>query len=315
MATATAKIDLVRFALAPSETERDKAARTHKIICEHLANDPSLDRYDIDTYLHGSYKNRTNVRGDSDVDIGSRSRAAFWADVSRLSTRPTYGQVKSERDLYEDARCSAGFSFWDYRRDVLASLTRGFGADSIEDGDKAIKVRGNSSRIDSDVLPCLHYRHFYRYTGSESDYDTGIAFLTQREQKQIVNFPDQHYQNLTDKNQDGDEKVKGCIRIFKRVRNGMIDAGAWERSKSPSYYLECLVWNAPTHLFRQPNYQDVVAAVLRFLWTDLNEKGEAGATESYVQANKILPLFGPDYLSYRNAVEFLEALWQGIFGR
>lgn len=50
----TTQRDLVKLALAPSQTEREKAARTHAAIREHLESDPAISGYNIDTYLQGS---------------------------------------------------------------------------------------------------------------------------------------------------------------------------------------------------------------------------------------------------------------------
>jgi hypothetical protein len=41
----TAQRDLVKLALAPSVTEREKAARTHTAIREHLESDDALRNY------------------------------------------------------------------------------------------------------------------------------------------------------------------------------------------------------------------------------------------------------------------------------
>ena len=73
----TAKRDLNVLSVAPSETETQKAIRTHNMIRDHLESDPTLSRYDVTTYLQGSYKNSTNVRGDSDVDMGCLSNDTF----------------------------------------------------------------------------------------------------------------------------------------------------------------------------------------------------------------------------------------------
>ncbi len=84
MANAKTKLNLTALAAAPSQTEQDNAARTHRIIREYLESVPSLARYRIDTFLQGSYKNSTNVRQDSDVDIGSRTSEVYIDNTERL---------------------------------------------------------------------------------------------------------------------------------------------------------------------------------------------------------------------------------------
>lgn len=312
MATVTAKVDLAELALAPSKTEQENAARTHKMIREHLESDPALDRYKIDTYLQGSYKNSTNVRGDSDVDMGSCTSEIFVADVERLPTEAPSPWVKSARERYQETFVPATWSFWDYRLDVLSSLRRKYGSDSVIDGNKAIKVLGNSTRLDADVLPCIQHRHYWRFTGSSTDYSRGICFYT-KQIKLVVNFPEQHFENLTDKNVATDGKVKGCARILKRIRNELVDRGDWKRERSPSYYLECLLWNVPDRLF-VGEYDVVMCDVLRYLWSDLSEKKGKDELRSYLQANQVYVLFHPEFWNVDDAIEFIERVWTYSFG-
>jgi hypothetical protein len=316
MAT-VAQRDLVALALAPSQTEREKAARTHNAIREHLETDPALSKYKVDTYLQGSYKNSTNVRGDSDVDMGSLTNEVFHYQTDWLPTEPRrgYGYVtKSLKESIEESLQSlpaGSFSFWQYRADVLSSLQRKYG-DSVEDGNKAIKVRGNSYRLDADVLPCMSFRQYFQ-RGSEASYHNGITFF-KKPHEQVVNFPHQHFTNLSDKDQRSDGKVKGCARILKRLRNEFEENRTWDRKRSPSYYLEGLLWNVPDGHF-QGNYDSVLQNVLAFLWEDLTEKKKQGDLTSYSQANNIFVLFHPNFWNVDDALAFILKVWQAIYER
>jgi tRNA nucleotidyltransferase (CCA-adding enzyme) len=57
---------LKRWATAPSETEETKCQNAVRLITNAIK-----ERFgsDVTVFLQGSYKNRTNVRQDSDVDI------------------------------------------------------------------------------------------------------------------------------------------------------------------------------------------------------------------------------------------------------
>ena len=143
------------------------------------------------------------------------------------------------------------------------------------DGNKAIRINGNTSRLEADVLPCTQFRQYYEWYG-ETKYHTGIAFYT-KTFKRIVNFPDQHYENLKDKDQANDGKVKGCIRIMKRLHNELEEQGRWDRKRSPSYYIESLVWNVPNDKF-QGGYAGVLASVLLHLQSDLKATRASGVT-------------------------------------
>lgn len=296
-----ARVDFDKLAVAPSKTESDNAARTHTTIREYLESVQSLAHYRIDTYLQGSYKNSTNVRQGSDVDVGSRTAEVYIGETKHLP--------ETQRSLYASHTSPGDFGYAQYRADILAALRAKYG--TVHDGNKALNIPGNSSRLDADVLPCLEYRHYWTYTGQLSDYAKGIAFYSKQGQL-YVNFPDQHFQNLTTQNGKTDGKLKGCIRILKRARNLMVEAGKWRKERSPSYYLECLLWNVPPHIFLD-SYDVVVPDVLKYLYTDLTEKRERGNLDSYMQANNIYFLFHPTFWNVADAVDFVVAVWDHVY--
>lgn len=307
--------DLVTLSLAPSETERDKAARTHKAIREYLENDPALSKYSVDTYLQGSYINSTNVRGDSDVDMGSTTQGMFYYETSDLpSNRPSspYYATRSLREATEAAITPASYNYFEYRRDVLASLKREYG-NSVADGNKAISIQGNTYRLDADVLPCTLFRWYYQDWQGGASYHKGISFFT-KDNERIVNFPEQHFENLKDKDQSNDGKVKGCIRILKRVRNELEEANQWDRARSPSYYLEGLLWNVPNEHFGG-NYYAILPSVLQYLWRDLTDKRKSGDLRSYHQANGIFYLFHSKFWNVDDAIAFIETIWKAVFAQ
>lgn len=302
MAHPTTKLNLTALAAAPSQTEQDNAARTHRIIREYLESVPSLERYRIDTYLQGSYKNSTNVRGDSDVDIGCRTSQVYVDNVERLQSE--------QKRQYQAVTSPGSFTYAQYRADVLKALQDKFQF-AVHDGNKAIKIDGNTSRLPADVLPCLEYRLYWRYSGYSSDYARGIAFYT-KQHKLLVNFPEQHFDNLTSKHQDTNEKLKGCVRILKRIRNALVDDGRWSKERSPSYYLECLLWNVPTYMF-QDRYEVVMSDILSYLWKDITDKKQAGDLSSYMQANNIFVLFHPEFWNADDALAFIEKVWEAAY--
>jgi predicted nucleotidyltransferase len=62
-------------------------------------------------YLQGSYKNDTNVRGDSDVDIVVQLNDTTYSNSTRLSA--------DDRARYEAGFTRADYQWADFRRDVL----------------------------------------------------------------------------------------------------------------------------------------------------------------------------------------------------
>lgn len=315
--TVFAKRDLVTLAVAPSQTETEKSARTHKAIRTHLESDPELNKYFIDTFLQGSYKNSTNVRGDSDVDMGSLTNKVFYYETDWLPTEQItrngliQPSLKESVEMELKALPPGQFGYKEFRADILTSLRTKYGYENVEDGNKAVKIQGNSYRMDADVLPCMAYRQYFKACNGEPSYHSGITFFTKSSER-IINFPHQHFTNLTQKNQNTDGKVKGCIRILKCIRNEFEDAGKWDRKRSPSYYLEGLLWNVPDHLFWGA-YDEVMCEVLKYLWNDLTEKKENGNLGEYAQANDILRLFHAKYWNVDDAIAFIELIWKAVY--
>src|SRR5690348_5245864 len=80
------------------------------------ANTSLVQNHDIEIFLQGSYRNTTNVRADSDIDMIVLLRETYSRDTSRL---PAFAQ-QVEQIAFQ--RAPAGYLFADFRSDVLQSL-------------------------------------------------------------------------------------------------------------------------------------------------------------------------------------------------
>ena len=52
-----------------SDTEEEKCNNTERMIRAAISESPVLSKRNVEVFAQGSYKNNTNVRQDSDVDI------------------------------------------------------------------------------------------------------------------------------------------------------------------------------------------------------------------------------------------------------
>ena len=104
-----------------------------------------------EVYLQGSYKNTTNIRGDSDVDVVAQLNSPFQKDLSEL---PDY-----QKNLYDQAYGDATYLWRNFREDVITALRNYFGYSAVDDtGNKSIKVAEGSNRLPADVVACMQYR-------------------------------------------------------------------------------------------------------------------------------------------------------------
>lgn len=258
---------------------------------------------DFGVYLQGSYRNSTNIRGDSDVDIVAQLDSAFYRDISALPLR--------ERQLYESQYSEATYTWSDFRSDVLQTLQSHYGRSIISEGNKAIKVGRGSGRLPADVVVCLQFRKYRHYRGlGDQEYIEGIRFYTLRHNRCITNFPKPHYENGVRKNTDTEGWFKRTVRVFKNARTHLVSQNAIQEELAPSYFVECLIYNVPNGHYGtnlRTTFLNVTNWIAeRFLSDDYG---------SFVCQNGQEPLFGntPEQWSELSAITFIRALldlWQ-----
>ena len=270
------------------------AKRTHESIRNALDPHtwPTGVKYEV--YLQGSYKNTTNIRGDSDVDVVAQLDSTFQSDLS--------GLTDYQKILHKQAHPDATYLWENFRSDVLTALRNYFGYSAVNIGNKSLKVAGNSNRLPADVVACIQYRK-YRYFNSvnDQDYIEGMLFYTLRERREVINFPKVHYQNGTAKNGRTASRYKPTIRVFKNARTYLVNQEIISKELAPSYFLECLLYNVPDVKFTS-NHQNTFCDVINWL-------REVDMT-NFVCQNEQVYLFGntPEQWSSTNAKELLGEL-------
>jgi len=202
----------------------------------------------LDVFLQGSYRNATNIRTDSDVDVVVLSHEAFTRDTARLIA------VQREAEARDFALLPGATYPWaDFRRDVLASLRAYYGAAGVREGNRAIEVDGGNGRLTADVVPAIEHRVYTSYgvtLAVPRTHVDGIAFWD-RAGNQVVNFPKQHIDNGQAKNALGraNGNYKPTVRMFKNARRYLVERGRLGQVVAPSYFVECLLYNVPDALF------------------------------------------------------------------
>jgi hypothetical protein len=217
-------------------------------------NDASAPYFtkDYSIFLQGSYKNDTNLYGDSDVDVVIRLNQTFFTDLGELS--------EEDKKLWSSARSDADYTLQQFKTDVTTWLTKKYGND-VQPGTKAIFIKGSGSRRNADVLVCAKLRRYYRFKSwDDQSYIEGICFF-RSDGTRIDNFPTQHSDNCTKKHQDTKNWFKQTVRIYKNLRNTLIEKKKIADGLAPSYFLEGLLWNVPEIQFggtQQQNFKDTL---------------------------------------------------------
>ena len=143
---------------------------------------------------------------------------------------------------------------------MIAWLDKQYGSD-VKSGTKAIFIKGSGARRDADVLICAKLRRYSRFKSwQDQRYDEGICFF-RSDGTRIDNFPIQHSDNCTKKHQGTNKWFKHTVRIYKNLRNTMIQEHRVEDGLAPSYFLEGLLYNVPIDQFggtERQNFSDTI---------------------------------------------------------
>lgn len=201
--------------------------QAHTSVRKALADSGALSGFNPGVFLQGSYKNGTNLRRDSDVDV-----------VVRLPFQLKPRLVSLSGQLQGDADHKAAHERWQsFRSLALRAMKARFG-DAAKSGRKTIKLAKGELHADADLVVTLTYRN-------------GIGFYLPDERRWVVSYPEQHHERGTEKEEATGRRFKRTIRMFKAARNRLVDRETLTKDDAPSYFIECLLYNVPNRLFKQ----------------------------------------------------------------
>ena len=283
-------------------SQTDTAIDAHTRIRKQLHKDGTpLANIKFHDFLQGSYANYTNIVGDHDVDIVVRLNNTFTYNVDYLPEPTKTACLQSINP--------ATFTLEDFRPLVLDRLRNAFGADNVVEGNKAVKIPGKAGEyMDADVVICQRYRLYYANSVGGWGYHEGIALRDRRDNRLIANFPDEHLENGQKKNQATDEAFKPIVRIYKNIRNYLVDHGKLDHDIAPSYFIQGLLYNVPNDQFTDDLTMDMLNSLV---WLADN----TDQYQRFVCQNGIQLLFGQTDEQWKpqNATKYLHEtmqLWQ-----
>lgn len=230
-----------------------KSENAERAVRKAIEASSKLQRHHIKVFPQGSYRNRTNTRVESDVDICVLCTDVYLYDFSLAPdlTMTSVGHIVSP------------YSYAEFRNDVGAALRPHFGGDLARRGNKAFDIRSNTYRVDADVVTCFTHRRYYR--GPNGVWFEEGTELVPDNGGRVINWPEQGYANGVTKNNATGRRFKGTVRILKHLRNYMAENGVLIAKDFPSFLIECLVWNVPNHGLSNPTRTGDVRFALEHL--------------------------------------------------
>jgi hypothetical protein len=274
-----------------SDTEQEKQERTERMIRDAINEHTGFAGCSLSTYAKGSYANNTNVKADSDVDIAVECiEVEYWEEEQaglHTVSFPYRGTWTPEK----------------LRSELGSALNAKFPGQIDATGSTAFKIHSGSARVDADVVPCFTYR-YYMVSGERQ----GTKIFT-TSGAAIVNYPAQQLENGRAKNERTGRDFKKAVRILKRVENAMCTKNI--HRPVPSYFVECLGYNCPDHVFAASTWSETIRTMLLHIWNGLQGDLEpSDASLRWSEVNECFYLFHPGQKWTRaDGRDFASAAW------
>lgn len=281
---------LQNWARPLSETENAKCVATVASIRKVLQ-----DKFgsSVNIFLQGSYKNSTNVKQDSDVDIVICYKNAFFPEISSLSPQ--------DKALHKTYYSNSAYTFAQFKNEVEKVLVVHYPG-AVRRKNKCIRINKNNYRVDADVIPCFVHKRFSEATTVSAE---GIELVSD-DGSRIKSFPKQHYENGVAKNTSTNQTYKATIRTIKNCRNHLIDSNHIDDKAMPSFFLECLVWNVPQPHFANYTHRQIVNEVIAKVYADMSTLEQS---HDYAEVSDLMWLFkGQSARTPEQAKVFLEKI-------
>lgn len=281
-----------KWSSPPGSSEEQRIANTEKGIKDALSASAALNGRNIRVFTMGSYRNNTNVRQDSDVDIAVVCYDVFFPDYPEGTTQETFDNVDGH------------YLYATFKNEVAQALVARFGSASVTRGNKAFDVHENTYRVDADVAPFFEHRRYQR----SGDHESGVELRPDNGQPlTVINWPEQHHSNGVSKNNATGKRYKAVVRILKCLRNEMAEAKISAADDVHGFLIECLVWNVPNDHFGNTALTSDVRASLAFLFN--NTRTDAECAE-WGEVSELKYLFRPTQKwSRTQAHAFISAAW------
>jgi tRNA nucleotidyltransferase (CCA-adding enzyme) len=152
--------------------EDEKRANTERMIREAIRGHALLRTLPIEVYAKGSYKNNTNVRRDSDVDVAVEYTGITYFEYDSSTNQDEVWKAEGIYPYSGPFRNSltGETEIKRFKNAVGEALTEAFGSAAVTRHNKVFTVRESQRSLAADVVPCATYRMHWTPT----TYSQGI---------------------------------------------------------------------------------------------------------------------------------------------
>lgn len=285
---------LTNWTKPPSISEQKKLENSERMVREAINSDEKLKNKSTEVFGQGSYANNTNVRLNSDIDINVRYTGGFYFGLPANKTREDYGLNNP-----------TSYSYSEFKDDVENALVNKFGRNDVERKDKCITIKGNSYRVETDVVPTWNYRRYSK----NGNYVLGAKFKADSS-AWVVNYPKQHIENGVSKNSNTYRRFKRLTRLHRKLRYKMIDAGEDVSDNITSFLLECLVWNVPNRIMNDnDSWTERLKQSIIYIYEQTKDEETC---KEWGEVSELLYLFVGRKWTYKDVNSYMVLLWKHL---
>jgi len=282
------------WAKPPGKTEEDRCDNATSAIRNAIKASDKLRARSLSIFAQGSYRNNTNVRKDSDVDIGI------------LCTDTFFYTPLPEGWTQERLGFSGATYYYDqYKNEIEEVLVNYFGRSAVKRGNKAFDIHETSYHVEADVAAFFEHRRYQ----ADGSYIEGVELRTDKKNRRVINWPEQHYENGVSKNKSTGTRFKSIVRVLKALSNEMTEQGVGAADVL-GFLIECLVWNVPNSDFQNSTHRADVRAALAFLFNNTRSHEDC---KEWGEVSALIYLFhSGQKWTWQQAHAFTSAAWDHI---
>ena len=284
-----------------SNSEENICQSAIRTIRRIIDNCEILKGRDIEIFEQGSHANKTNVRNNSDVDIGIICRQTFYY------TLPPY-KNKSDYGIYDSP-----YTYDQFKMEVFQVLAKQFNVSEIDYGKKAFKIehfKYNDSYLSVDVVPFFEYREY----GQNGVKNVGVSLIDSQTHERVINYPKQHIDNSVAKNARTNHYYKRMVRCFKSLKYDLEDEG-YDVKDVKSFVLESILYNLDDDTYNMENAQKSLAgrymgpySAMFYNCIQYAKNLLLNSSAYMYEPNEILKLFNDASRNPQTYINFLELL-------
>lgn len=281
-----------------SDSEETKLQNAEAILHRALSASTIVQRSKYEMFGQGSYANNTNIRLNSDIDINVCYTDGFYYKIPDEKTANEYG-LGNPTD----------YSFQAFKTNIEEMLVAYYGRSEVIRKNKCITIKGNTNRIQIDVVPTWKYRR-YDNTNNRNYVEGVVLYADDNQNKQIINYPKQHLKNGIDKNSETLRRFKRLTRIFKNVRVKMDNDNYHPNENITSFLLECLAFNVPTAVYNKNNsciWNDILKDAIFYIWD--NTKEDSTTYNEWGEVSELLYLMRRNKWTRQDVHDYMHWMW------